>query len=174
MPPYMPRQRLRSIHKTKLQGLGFSSSQSLQSQMPPHPKNRLPLNRLQACSRTTRERQHYLRWVQHPRDEPARADVPARPPHCLCTTERCRLVQPGSPAPGTGDRDFANIPGHVGGRSLKPRRFRYFASSRCPIRMKSASGTKSQAASCRDCSPPWRSLQIRSLSSSTSRPRRWT
>ncbi|WP_284276413.1 hypothetical protein, partial [Bradyrhizobium iriomotense] len=43
----------REIHKTKLQGLGFSSSQSLQSQMPPHPKNRLPLNRLEACSRTT-------------------------------------------------------------------------------------------------------------------------
>src|SRR5258705_6214911 len=39
--------------QTKLQGLGFSSSQSLQSQMPPHPKNRLPLNRLEACSRTT-------------------------------------------------------------------------------------------------------------------------
>ena len=40
--------------QTKLQGLGVSSSQSLQSQMPPHPKNRLPLNRLEACSRTTR------------------------------------------------------------------------------------------------------------------------
>src|SRR3954467_7195590 len=41
--------------QTKLQGFGFSSSQSLQSQMPPHPKNRLPLNRLEACSRTTKE-----------------------------------------------------------------------------------------------------------------------
>src|SRR5204863_9991147 len=40
--------------KTKLQGLGFSSPQSLQSQMPPYPKNRLPLNRLEPCSRTTR------------------------------------------------------------------------------------------------------------------------
>src|SRR5829696_8863998 len=39
--------------KTKLQGFGFSSSQSLQSQMPPNPKNRLSLNRLEACSRTT-------------------------------------------------------------------------------------------------------------------------
>ena len=41
--------------QTKLQGLGLSSSQSLQSQMPPHPKNRLPLNRLEACSRTTKK-----------------------------------------------------------------------------------------------------------------------
>ena len=37
----------------KLQGLGVSSSKFLQSQMPPHPKNRLPLNRLEACSRAT-------------------------------------------------------------------------------------------------------------------------
>jgi hypothetical protein len=37
-----------------LQGFGFSSPQSLQSQRPPHPKNRLPLNRLGACSRTTK------------------------------------------------------------------------------------------------------------------------
>src|SRR5260221_14570519 len=43
--------------KTKLQGLGVSSSQSLQSQMPPHPKNRLPFNRLEPCSRTTNEHQ---------------------------------------------------------------------------------------------------------------------
>src|SRR5260370_418148 len=42
--------------QTKLQGFGFSSSQSLQSQRPPHPKNRLPLNRLGACSRTTKAR----------------------------------------------------------------------------------------------------------------------
>src|SRR5258705_8547447 len=39
--------------KTKLQGSGVSSPKSLQSQMPPHPKNRLPLNRLEACSPTT-------------------------------------------------------------------------------------------------------------------------
>src|SRR3981189_259008 len=39
--------------KTKLQGSGVSSPQSLQSQMPPNPKNRLPLNRLEPCSRTT-------------------------------------------------------------------------------------------------------------------------
>ena len=39
--------------QTKLQDLGFSSPQSLQSQMPPHSKNRIPLNRLKACSRTT-------------------------------------------------------------------------------------------------------------------------
>ena len=37
----------------KLQGLGVSSSKFLQSQMPPHPKNKLPLNRLEACSRAT-------------------------------------------------------------------------------------------------------------------------
>jgi hypothetical protein len=37
----------------KLQGLVFSSSQSLQPQITPHPKNRLPLKRLQACSRST-------------------------------------------------------------------------------------------------------------------------
>src|SRR5450759_4163939 len=37
----------------KLQGLEFSSSQSLQSQIRPHPENRLPINRLEACSRTT-------------------------------------------------------------------------------------------------------------------------
>jgi hypothetical protein len=37
----------------RLQGFGFSSPQSLQSQMQPHPKNRIPLNRLEACSRTT-------------------------------------------------------------------------------------------------------------------------
>src|ERR1700734_1335469 len=37
----------------KLQGLGVSSSQSLQSQMLPQQKNRLPINRLEACSRTT-------------------------------------------------------------------------------------------------------------------------
>ncbi|MGB6638574.1 MAG: hypothetical protein WBF12_23230, partial [Bradyrhizobium sp.] len=43
----------KGIHKTKLQDFGVSSSQSLQSQMPPHPKNRIPLNRLKACSRTT-------------------------------------------------------------------------------------------------------------------------
>src|SRR5258705_12255947 len=47
--------------QTKLQGLGFSSSQSLQSQMPPHPKNRLPLNRLEACSRTTRYQRSFPR-----------------------------------------------------------------------------------------------------------------
>src|SRR6478609_8699354 len=41
--------------KTKLQGSGVSSPQSLQSQMPPNPKNRLPLNRLEPCSRTTDE-----------------------------------------------------------------------------------------------------------------------
>src|ERR1700678_3746844 len=34
----------------KLQGLGVSSSQSLQSQMLPQQKNRLPINRLEACS----------------------------------------------------------------------------------------------------------------------------
>src|SRR5215203_4054044 len=39
--------------KTKLQGSGVSSPKSLQSQMPPNPKNRLSLNRLEACSRTT-------------------------------------------------------------------------------------------------------------------------
>src|SRR5258707_14669854 len=39
--------------KNELQGSGVSSPKSLQSQMPPHPKNRLPLNRLEACSRTT-------------------------------------------------------------------------------------------------------------------------
>src|SRR5271170_6282574 len=39
--------------KSKLQGLGLSSSRSLQSQMPSHPKNRLQLNRLEACLRTT-------------------------------------------------------------------------------------------------------------------------
>jgi hypothetical protein len=33
--------------------LGVSSVQSLQSQTPPHSKNRIPLNRLEACSRTT-------------------------------------------------------------------------------------------------------------------------
>ena len=44
----------KGILKTKLQGLAFSSSQSLQSQIPPRQKNRLPLNRLEACSRTTR------------------------------------------------------------------------------------------------------------------------
>lgn len=38
----------------KLQGFEFSASQSLQSQTPLQPKNRLPLNRLEACSRTTR------------------------------------------------------------------------------------------------------------------------
>src|SRR5471030_2915985 len=32
--------------QTKLQGLGFSSPQSLQSRIPPHPQNRLPINRL--------------------------------------------------------------------------------------------------------------------------------
>jgi len=37
----------------KLQGLDGSGSESLQSQVPPNPKNRLPLNRLVACSRTT-------------------------------------------------------------------------------------------------------------------------
>src|SRR5882757_2496767 len=42
--------------KTKLQGSGLSSPQSLQSQMPPKPKNRLPLNRLEPCSRTTNDR----------------------------------------------------------------------------------------------------------------------
>jgi hypothetical protein len=36
-----------------LQGLGVSSTKSLQSQMPPQQKNRLPINRLEACSRTT-------------------------------------------------------------------------------------------------------------------------
>src|SRR6185312_15169510 len=40
--------------KTKLQGSGVSSLKSLQSQMPPNPKNRLSLNRLEPCSRTTR------------------------------------------------------------------------------------------------------------------------
>src|SRR5215218_644330 len=40
--------------KTKLQGSGVSSPKSLQSQMPPNPKNRLSLNRLEACSRTTK------------------------------------------------------------------------------------------------------------------------
>src|SRR5215217_586001 len=39
--------------KTKLQGSGVSGPKSLQSQMPPYPKNRLSLNRLEACSRTT-------------------------------------------------------------------------------------------------------------------------
>src|SRR6202020_75505 len=39
--------------QTKLQAFGFSRSHSLQSQMPPHPKIRLPLNRLEPCSRTT-------------------------------------------------------------------------------------------------------------------------
>src|SRR4051795_11797762 len=39
--------------KTKLQGSGVSSPKSLQSQMLPNPKNRLPLNRLEPCSRTT-------------------------------------------------------------------------------------------------------------------------
>jgi hypothetical protein len=36
-----------------LQDLGLSSPQSLQSQIPPQPKNRLPLNRLETSSRTT-------------------------------------------------------------------------------------------------------------------------
>src|SRR5258708_18929867 len=37
----------------KLQDFGLSSPQSLQSQTPPQQKNRLPLNPLEACSRTT-------------------------------------------------------------------------------------------------------------------------
>src|SRR4051812_39964908 len=41
----------KGIHKSNCK---FSSSQSLQSQIPPNPKNRLPLNRLKACSRSTR------------------------------------------------------------------------------------------------------------------------
>src|SRR5438552_1780346 len=49
----MPRQRLRSIQKQKLQGSGPSSPKSLQSQLHPYPEKRLPLNRLEACSRTT-------------------------------------------------------------------------------------------------------------------------
>src|ERR1700731_1666256 len=43
----------KGIRKTNLQALGRSSFKSLQSQMPPHPKIRLPLNRLEACSRAT-------------------------------------------------------------------------------------------------------------------------
>src|SRR6267142_1429200 len=42
--------------QTKLQGFGVPSSQSLQSEMLPQPKNRLPLNPVVPCSRTTRER----------------------------------------------------------------------------------------------------------------------
>src|SRR5271163_796617 len=41
--------------QTKVQGSSFSSPKPLQSQMPPNPKNRLPFNRLAACSRTTSE-----------------------------------------------------------------------------------------------------------------------
>ncbi|MDR3409890.1 MAG: hypothetical protein P4L87_02930, partial [Formivibrio sp.] len=40
--------------KTKLQRSGLSSPKSLQSQMPPNPENRIPLNRLEAYSRTTK------------------------------------------------------------------------------------------------------------------------
>jgi hypothetical protein len=45
--------------QTKLQGLEFSSSQSVQSQIRPHPENRLPINRLEACSRTTSWRRRH-------------------------------------------------------------------------------------------------------------------
>src|SRR4029077_3013592 len=38
----------------KLQGLEFTSPQSLQSQITPLPKNRLPLKHLLACSRSTK------------------------------------------------------------------------------------------------------------------------
>src|SRR5262245_41545880 len=41
--------------QTKLQGLEASSSKSLQSQAVSNPKNRLPLNRLDPCSRPTNE-----------------------------------------------------------------------------------------------------------------------
>lgn len=41
------------IHKMRVQNLESSSSKSLQSQMAPHPKNRLQLSRLEACSWTT-------------------------------------------------------------------------------------------------------------------------
>src|SRR6476660_7823424 len=44
--------------QTKLQALRVSSAQSLQSQTPPNPKNRLQLNRLEPCSRTTSDAHH--------------------------------------------------------------------------------------------------------------------
>jgi hypothetical protein len=45
----------KGIRKTNLQALGRSSFKSLQSQTNPKPKNRLPLNRLEACSRATKQ-----------------------------------------------------------------------------------------------------------------------
>src|SRR5437867_1113447 len=63
--------------QTKLQGLGFSSSKSLQSQMPPHPKNRLQLNGLGACSRTTKYGQYLLiEWEQTEKQERFRSRLP--------------------------------------------------------------------------------------------------
>src|SRR4249919_1742247 len=47
----------------KLQDLVLPSSQSLQSQTPPQPKNRLLLNRLEACSRTTEYTSQMASWT---------------------------------------------------------------------------------------------------------------
>ena len=54
-PPMHHRIMVRSEREStnEIARFGSSSAKSLQSQMPPHPKNRLPLNRLEACSRTT-------------------------------------------------------------------------------------------------------------------------
>jgi len=60
-----------------LQGFAASSSETLQSQIPPQPKNRLPLNRLQAFSRAM----NYFRNF---------ALIPALQFFCFCL-ERLRL-----------------------------------------------------------------------------------
>ncbi len=46
--------------QTNLQGLAASTSQSLQSQTVSNPENRLPLNRLESCSRATKQIAHCL------------------------------------------------------------------------------------------------------------------